>query len=207
MSFALLTFYGIAVVIILSGGLSVFLLMRRRSRLLAVGLGFLTASVLVLIWPIPIHGGFMILGEAVYDEWSRDQRDRTELREDNEQQSYLESFQVRFIDVLPILSLSTADHGWQTVNYASGTSAWFDIANGQIWSDWLPLADTPSLPSLELAKDRCREYSPAGYWSLATEAENALMWKTGGLKVLPAADSGTVSLDDWNSYQMSKSSS
>jgi len=141
-----------------------------------------------------------MLGEAIYGERSRDQRDRAELRENNERQSYLESFQLRFTDELPSLSRGSSDHGWQTVVCARGTSAWLDIANRQIRSDWLPLADTPSLPSLELAKDRCRKYPPVGYWSLATEAENALMWKTGGYI------KRDVPIEDWNRYQFSKPS-
>lgn len=193
MSIGLLIFYGVAVAIIISGGLTVFLLVRRKSRLLAAVSGFASTSVLVLIWPIPLHGGFMTLGEAIYDEWSRDRQEIAQLRMDEEKQSYLERFQRRFTDELPILGKGTVGYGWQSVEYAPGQSAWLDTANGQIWSDWLPLPDTRSMPSLEMAKRRCRAYPPAGYWSLATEAEHALMWKAGGFKVLPPAGSGSIS--------------
>ena len=83
--------------------------------------GFASISVLVLIWPIPIHGGFINLGEAIYDEWSRDRQQIAQLRMDKEKQTYLESFQWRFTDELPILGEGALGYGWQPVEYAPGT--------------------------------------------------------------------------------------
>ena len=189
----MLIFYGIAIAIILGGGLLVFFLLRRRGHLLAVGLSLVAMSVFVLIWPIPIHGGFMILGEAMFGEWSREWERRNEDRTDYEQQAYIASFAKRFAGELPILHRDTAGYGWQQISYASGRLAWLDTENGQVWSEWLEITQTPSLPPLELAKKRCAQYLPVGYWALPTEAEHALMWKAGGAKVLPAASVGSVS--------------
>jgi hypothetical protein len=188
-----LIFYGIALAIILGAGLLVFFLLRRRGHVLAVGVSLVTLAVFVLIWPIPIHGGFTILGEVMFDEWSREWDRSNEVRSDHEQQAYIESFAQRFVGELPILGREPARYGWQAVTYSAGRPAWLDADNGQIWSDWLELAPTPSLPALEVAKARCEEYAPVGYWSLPTEAEHALMWKAEGHKVLPAAEAGSVS--------------
>ena len=193
MSSGLLIFYGIAIAIILGGGLSAFLLLRRRSLLLAVALGLFVTSILVLLCPIPIHGGFMVLGEAIFDEWSRDRQRSQQVRTDQDQQAYLDSFSMRFTGELPILGRDTLGHGWQTITYAPGRSAWLDTVNGQVWSEWLMLAETPSLHRSNWPRNRCRQYPPAGYWSLPTEAEHALMWKSGGFQGTTAVDAGSVS--------------
>jgi hypothetical protein len=198
----MLIFYGIAITIILGVGLLVFFRLRRRSQLLATGLSLVAMSVFVLIWPIPIHGGFSTLGEAMFDEWSREWEHRNDVQNDHEQQAYIDSFALRFAGELPFLGRDAAVDGWQEVSYASGRPAWLDIDNGQIWSEWLPLMQTPSLPPLELAKNRCEQHAPAGYWSLPTEAEHALMWKAGGQAVLPAAVAGSVSFIVDSSFRM-----
>ena len=198
----MLIFYGIAITIILGVGLLVFFRLRRRGQFLAICSSLVAMSVFVLIWPIPIHGGFMILGETLFDEWSRDRERGNDVRIDHQQQAYIASFAMRFAGELPILRRDAAGEGWQEVSYASGRLAWLDMDNGQIWSEWLPLAQTPSLPPLEVAKNRCEQYEPAGYWSLPTEAEHALMWKAEGQKVLPAAVAGSVSFIVDSNFRM-----
>ncbi len=61
-----LAFYAVALLVVLGIALGVYLLVARRNRWLAAGLAGLTLTGLMLLWPIPIHGGFMLLGETLY---------------------------------------------------------------------------------------------------------------------------------------------
>ena len=59
----LLIFYGIALTIILVGGLLTFVLFRRKGLLLAYVSSLCIMSILVLIWPLPIHGDSCFLAK------------------------------------------------------------------------------------------------------------------------------------------------
>ena len=189
----MILFYGIAIALILGGGVAVFLALRRYGHALAAVAGVVAAAGLVLVWPLPIHGGFMLLGEALYDEWSRERERMDRAREDRTRERYVQRLADRFRGELPIQDRVALRGGWQRVSFAAGRTAWLDTRNGQVWSAWLALGESPSLPALEDAKRRCREHEPRGYWALPTEAEHALMWNAGGADVLPASDAGSVS--------------
>lgn len=193
MAIGFLIFYGIAAAIILGGGFVVFWFLRRRSMVLAVILSLLSVPALVLVWPIPIHGGFMLLGEAILDEWSRDRAQEEHIRVDQKKQEYLDKLGGRFQGELAIVQSHPHSRGWQKIVDAESHTAWLATASGMVWSQWLELTATESLPTLALAKQRCAEFSPAGFWALPTEAEHVHMWLAGGLDVLPTTETGSVS--------------
>lgn len=189
----LLIFYGVALMIILVGGVSAFVLFRRKSLMLAGVSSLGVMSVLVLIWPLPIHGGFMFLGEAIYDEWSRDREQIVQQVSAEKKQVYLDNLNNRFRGELPVRYLVQLSEQWISVSYGLDQSAWMDTTSGLIWSDWLLLPLTDSLPSLRIGKLRCSEKAPAGFWALPTEAEHIIMKRAGGAEILPEAEIGSMS--------------
>lgn len=201
-SVSLLILYAISITLILGGAYLVYRVFRRKGQVLAIGLSISAAAVLALLWPIPIHGGFMILGESIYSELSRDWARRTDARSDQEKEAYLASLAERFAGELPLLRRSEPADGWEEVAYAPEQTAWLDMLNRQIWSEWLILPATPAWPPLNVAKQRCQQLAPVGYWSLPTEAEHVLMWKAGGVRVLPRTRAGTVSYSIDADHQM-----
>lgn len=181
----MLIFYLVALAIIVGGGILTFTLLRRLGILLASAASLGVITVLVLIWPIPIHGGFMFLGEAIYDEWSRNRDKLTQLDVNKSKQDFLQNQEHRFRGELPFKTLQAVSEGWVHVVYGQNQFAWLDTQSGQIWSDWLLLSPTESLPPLSTAKLRCSEHAPAGYWALPTEAEHVVMKRSGGYNILP----------------------
>jgi hypothetical protein len=176
----MLIFYSIALVIILSVGLLTFVLFRNKNKLLAVLLSLCAMSVLVLGWPIPIHGGFTFLGAAIYDEWSRDIGSAVHDKNKQKHQNYLDKLTNRFQGELPIQQIQTLSERWAKIIYNQNQSAWLDTTSGQIWSNWQLLPATDSLPPLQIAKHHCSEQIPTGFWSLATQAEYIVMSRNSG---------------------------
>ena len=142
MAIGFLIFYGIAAAIILGGGFVVFWFLRRRSMVLAVILSLLSVPALVLVWPIPIHGGFMLLGEAILDEWSRDRAQEEHIRVDQKKQEYLDKLGGRFQGELAIVQSHPHSRGWQKIVDAESHTAWLATASGMVWSQWLELTAT-----------------------------------------------------------------
>jgi hypothetical protein len=188
----LLIYYGIALTIILVGGLLCFIWLKHIHFLLRLFASLLIMSLLVLIWPLPIHGGFMILGESIYKEWRKDRQRVIHRDSTNRQQQYLDSLNQRFRGELPIKHLTELSSSWASVAYDENKQAWLDTASGQIWSDWLALPVTDALPSLEIGKSHCSELIPAGFWSLPTEAEHIIMRRNGGSDILPKTEGASM---------------
>jgi hypothetical protein len=189
----LLFFYAIALAIILGCGWLAYRLLRRRSRVLALLAGLLTAGGLVLVWPLPIHGGFMLLGEALLRDLMHAGARHAEDRAAADRQAWFEQQVGHFAFELPLLERQTLAPGWQRVTTAEHRTAILDIAHGRLWSDWQALPAAAGLPPLELARSRCAELAPAGGWALATEEEFLLMWQAGGTQFLPTAATGSMS--------------
>jgi hypothetical protein len=202
MSVGLLIFYAIALVIILAGGFFVYWGFRRRGLVLALVLSLLTMAVLTLVWPLPIHGGFMLLGEAVWDEWSRDRAQKEIQKVSQKELDFLAALEDRFQGELLIVESRQLAGGWQQIVDGAGNSGWLSTASGMIWSQWLELPSAEALPALELARQPCMQMAPAGFWALPTEAEHALMWLAGGADVLPATSAGSVSYTVKVDFQM-----
>lgn len=175
----------------------VYRLAARKNRVFAAALaaGVLTMS--ILIWPIPIHGGFTFVAEMIHHEWRTHARQREHTRVEHEQQKFISERSSRFADVLEYAVQRPLAHGWSEVMTASGEQAWFNATHKLVWSAVLPLAlsvDRPgTLPPLAMAKARCQQLSPTGQWALASDAEQVLWWQSKGDEVLGKSPFSMVS--------------
>ncbi len=182
---ALLLYY--TLMLTLWVGLCVFAYRRLRGygHWLALPATAICAIGALLLWPIPIHGGFTLVGTQVYREWSNEREQARQIQQ--QQQITLAKSASRFAGALPYQLERTLADGWQIVSLQDGASAWLDENSGMIWSPWIALPRSANRPTLDSAKARCEQYHPAGYWALATTAEAALMWHAHGERHLPAA--------------------
>jgi hypothetical protein len=189
----LLIFYAMAVLIIAAVAVFVYRWAAAAGRMPAIGLSVASLLALVMLWPIPIHGGFMFLGETLYREL-RQWLDKPKLAQVS---ASLPSIEGPLVEATAIDITGPLSENWQAVLVYDGLSAWYDSVGGMLWSDWLALDESDALPSLEVARARCARHPPAGHWSLAGELENYWLWKGGGQAVLPSAPVSSVSfLDD-----------
>jgi len=150
------------------------------------GITALAALVLfVACWPLPIHGGFMLLGEVFVDELlsmrERHQDERQDRRHDRFIADQSERFDGR-LEFAPGAPLAT---GWRAGLTRAGSPVWFDERSGLAWSDALPLTAAQPQDLLAEAQRSCAEHSPRGRWALPTDAEGFTLWRHGGEEVLP----------------------
>ena len=185
MNTAMLIIYAAALTIIVGAGAMVYRHFAARGRLRAALYGISTASILVLIWPIPIHGGFTIWAEALYDELERHMKRRHDAEEIRRAEVFQLRLQERFAAPLDYDVVSRLSGSWHTVSVTGGRLAWYDALSRLIWSEPLDFPSSAPWPSLAQAKALCRAYPPAGHWALPTEAEQYHFWKAGGATALP----------------------
>lgn len=185
MSIFFYTFYAIALLIILGGGVLVYRWVGRRNRLFGVLAGLLSSGILVLIWPVPIHGGFTFFGEVLvdelYDEWRRVEAKQEERKD----QRFMSALETRFAGALNVERVETQTGSWSTIILRNGESAWLDKQSGLVWSAPRTLTTTSVLASIDAGKTLCRQLKPGGYWALPTEAERYQFWRANGRTHLP----------------------
>lgn len=189
----LIAFYLLAVGAILAVAFLSFRRLRRYGRLPAIAAGVATASTLLLLWPIPIHGGFTFLGEVAWHEWQGHQRLQQAAAVQAKRETHDVRLATRFRGELPVATRTTIDDRWAQVTTADGDVGWHDQQSGLIWSGWQPLADSPTLPDMAAADRRCAERAPRGYWALANEAEYVLLARGDGPAAMPPAPGSVVS--------------
>lgn len=178
-------FYGVAILIILGGGVLVYWWVGRYNRLFGVLAGLFSSAALVLIWPIPIHAGFTFLGAIMIDEF-RDEWERVEVEHAaRKDQRFMQGLEVRFAGAIEYVRVVELAGSWSTVTLPIGGVAWLDKHSGLIWSTPLVLTTDAPLGALEAGKTLCRELAPAGYWALPTEAERYQFWRAAGRQHLP----------------------
>lgn len=201
-------FYGIACLIICGGGVFVYRRLRYRNRIVAVISGLITSTCLVVIWPIPIHGGFIFLGEVMLDELSRQRQyaEQQQIREADVE--FLQKLEQRFAGELPHKASISLTANWDALTLSSNRMAWYDRQSGLVWSESLPLSTTNPLGSVAEASRRCQNYAPQGYWSLPTEAERYQFWRANGSRYLPdkQAPALAVMVDETLRLQMPSAS-
>ena len=185
MSGIFILFYGVAILIILGGGVLVYWWVGRHNRLLGVLAGLFSAAALVLIWPIPIHGGFTFLGAIMIDEL-RDELARVEtVHEAHKDLRFIQGLETRFAGVVEYGHVVELAGSWSTVTLPTGGVAWLDNHSGLIWSTPLVLTTEAPLLALEAGKTLCRQQTPTDYWALPTEAERYQFWRAAGRQHLP----------------------
>jgi hypothetical protein len=188
---SILLFYVFLLVVLVIVAIFSFRFLRRWGRRSAVVGTLLMLVSAILFWPIPIHGGLLFLGEALYDEWGRD---RARLLQENSTIEKPARITVgRFAGILAVTLGTRIDDGWVEVAYDNGHAVVLHEASGLIWSHWLLLNTHQSRPALAQAKDRCETREPPGYWALATTAEDVLAWQDSGDSVISRPNTSTMS--------------
>ncbi|MGR9107017.1 MAG: hypothetical protein ACU843_08820 [Gammaproteobacteria bacterium] len=140
-------------------------------------------STMILLLPMPIHGGFTLVGDMLIDEFRGLHEKHHENSKKNRQIESYSRLEERFAGQLEIDAQNRNRNGWQNVILRGNRPAWFDPSSGLIWSESERLYGESTTLGIETAKTYCRDYLPAGFWALPTEAEQALMWQaTGGSK-------------------------
>jgi len=170
------TFYAVVAVMLLSLVLLVYRWLAVGNRVLAAVVAMLMLASLVLLWPLPMHGGFMLLGETLYDEMSRawQRRDEQRLR-----QRLSHRRAGRFDGALGFAIDEPLGDTLSRVLVDGGGTAWYRSDTSMLYGEWLPLAYQGDLPSLAEGRARCRRYPPAGKWDLSSEAEELLLRRGG----------------------------
>ena len=178
-------FYAIAILIILGVGVLVYRWAGRRNRSLGVLAGLLSSATMVLIWPIPIHGGFTFLGSVLFDElhneWQRLEKKQAERKD----QRFMLGLEARFAGVIDVSRIDELTGSWSEVTLVTGEVAWLERHSGLVWSAPLSLATNMPLAAIEDGKNLCRELAPIGSWALPTEAERYQFWRAAGREHLP----------------------
>lgn len=167
-------------------GLTVWIyrLAARKNRVYAAVLAIVTLCASILIWPIPIHGGFTFVAEIIYHEWRGQKRLQEQARVEQEKQKFVNERTDRFAGVIEYEIQRPLANGWFDVVTTGGEHAWFNETHNLVWSATLALESTDTSPPLALAKARCQQLVPTGRWALASEAENVLWWQSKGDEVL-----------------------
>ena len=189
----LLAFYAVAVLVIIGLAVGAYRLLAKRSRILAAGVSALLLSGMVLLWPVPIHGGFTFLGEILYRELGRALEQRAGDAGQRQTEAFTRQIEARFAGPLEFSVTERLSEHWSRVLIGDNGSVWHHGSSDMLWSEWLPLDTQSPLPSLDSARARCRQYPPSGYWALISEAENYLLWKSRAYELLPPAPVSTIS--------------
>lgn len=160
---------------------------------MAAVLAVVMLSGTILIWPIPIHGGFTIVAQVIYDEWRSQLRQREHAAAARVKSDFVNRRAQRFEGALNYDIDRPLSNGWSTVLYGEGERAWLDERSHLIWGESVLVESSEAMPSLVSAKQRCEKLLPAGKWALATEAEHALRWQHKGDDVIGKSPYSMVS--------------
>lgn len=116
-----------------------------------------------LVFPLPIHGGFMVLGAVLLHDFKSESKQLGSKREAARDETFLRGYEERFGAALdPAAAVSRG--------------AVFDSRSGLLWAGPFD----PGAEKLEAAKRRCAGLEPAGAWALPCEGEYYSYWKTFG---------------------------
>lgn len=189
----LILFFVVAIGAVLLGAYLTFRRLRRHGLLVALTASAAVASSLLLLWPIPIHGGFTFFGEVVLHEWQSSRRLHAAAAALAKRDAHRDHLTARFRGELPITSSVTIDADWAQVATADGSRGWHDLRSGLVWSDWLALPTGAGLPDLATARRPCADLPPAGYWALANEAEHVVLARHRPPAAVPPAPGSVVS--------------
>lgn len=188
----ILLIYAFALIVIFSLCFAVYKLCVRWGRIRAGIAATLTLGAAILIWPIPIHGGFTFLFAVAWQELSHNYQQYLEIKQTIKDNMFLTKLNQRFKGPLDVYPRQQINSFWHEVETQYGARAWLDESSKMVWSELLLLATTTDLPSLEMAKTTCSSLPPKGYWALPTEAENYTLWRSGGADVFPQSEYNVV---------------
>ncbi len=165
---------------------------RRRGPLRTVLLGVFGLAGLALLVPLPIHGGFTFLFEALLSELSTYREAVEEVGVQVERRAFEKKLESRFAGPLDYTVVDEPAPGWERVRTPAGVDGFHERASGLVWSELLARGEVAPF-ELERAKEICRGLPPAGTWALPTSAEWYFFRKAKGERVAPDEGYGTVS--------------
>lgn len=179
--------------ILLAAAIAVYRVVARWGRGRGVMAALVALLVGVAVWPLPIHGGFMLLGEVWVDELRSSLQQQAERRDTRRHDAFIEGQARRFAARLDFVAGGEVESGWRSGTTPEGSPVWLDEASGLVWSEVLPFAVTDPTESLRAASQACADHPPRGQWALPTDAEGYFAWRNGGQQVLPRRSGRFVS--------------
>jgi len=176
-------FFGFIVLLAFGLALVTLRLCWRHTRFGALGAALAVLAVAALLFPLPIHGGFTILGEVLWNELAA-QRDQVAVALDrSHDRAFTEHLEHRFAGDIAFRHARDLRPPWQLVEIGNGRRAFYQLDAFLVWSDLLTWNDAPQHPNLAAARGFCRGLAPEGYWDLPTEGELYFFWVAGGTQV------------------------
>lgn len=174
--------------------LGAYRLLRRHLRWVGPPLLVLWLAGLVFLFPIPIHGGFMLSGELILDgldEWWDERADRMQERQKQQREAQLRD-EVRFRNPTTFRILD-GNAPWFRVATEFGEVAHLHQPSGLVFTDpfpWQPAGDV----TWEKADAHCRTLPPGDAWALPDQADLYLFWRDHGKRVSPWGQGQFVSV-------------
>jgi hypothetical protein len=190
----MIIFFAAFALVCLLGAAAGWYLLRRWGLwqgVIGVVLGLAAGS---LLFPFPIHGGVMFLGEVMWDEladWRLAAADREEERRDEHFRRALEH---RFAGDLPFVPGRPLEGPWLEALLEDGSVAWYDAESGMVWRDPETVPGWRTDDGLDAGRRFCASRAPGGYWALPTEGELVGFWAHAGHDVSPWTGESTPSV-------------
>jgi hypothetical protein len=171
-----------------------YLVLRRWGRgpaILGVLLGILAGG---LLFPIPIHGGVMFLGQVLWNEIEQLADAQAERRDQRRDEIFHSSFERRFAGDLPFIPSRSLEAPWMEAMLPDGTVALYDTESGLVWSNPRTVPSWQADSDLDPGRRFCARQQPAGYWALPTERELYEFWAHAGHRLSPWTGESTPSV-------------
>ena len=149
-------------------------------------LSALLALVVAALFPLPVHGGFVLLGEIAW----RELRELTRAQRE-EHAAAARVRPARFAGALAYAEQHRDGDQWVRVRAEAG-EAWLDARSGLIFSPSEPWSAQTGWPDLDAAALACSDRAPRGYWNLPDAAEMLLFEQAGGERVSPSRREGRI---------------
>lgn len=169
-------------------------LLRRHLQWTGPTLATLWLLGLVFVFPIPIHGGFMLSGELYLDafrEWREERADRKQERARRQREELLRD-EVRFGDAGSFRVLD-GRAPWFRVATGSGEVAYLHRPSGLVFTDPFPW-QPQGTATWEQADAACKALPPEDTWALPTQTELYLFWRDQGSAVSPWGEGRFISV-------------
>ncbi len=183
-------------VVLVTGSITfiAYRLLRQRFRWTGPPLAMAWILALVFLFPIPIHGGFMLSGELILDGLEEWRETRTERKRELQTQKFEERLrdETRFRNPATFRILDGGTP-WFRVATGFGEVAHLHRPSGLVFTDPFPWQPDGEV-TWEKADARCRELPPGDAWALPDQADLYLFWRDRGMQVSPWGNGQFVSV-------------
>ena len=171
-------YYLVALVVVLVLCVALYVPLRRFGRVKYVAIPVFFFAAILLI-PMPIHGGFMIFAEVVFDAVEEFIEESQAVVAEQRQTDWRESFEDRLPKAVSIATEIPVNGYWNKVILTDDKEAWLDVREGLVWNDVIWGRGSADKASLVEA---CRE---AGAFTVALEIEMFYFYENQGPQVMP----------------------